>query len=662
MLDSMPPGEAKWQSAREDRLGPLHPRSHRPRLFLLLLLGLLSLPAFGAPTDVTQWRSGLIELNQGWMEHEGDDPAWARPDDNDSSWQTVDLDDLGPATVGSRWFRRHVKFGPDHPNVTLLLSGADGTYELYVNGRLVSGPRLRSSLAVARPVERVFSLHDDVGDFVIALRTRVPASYAAWHLPQFMSVTIGQPTAIGYERQALESQRLYGVAPSIAANLLLCLAGIGALAFYASQRLERDYLLLGLYLFFLGISGSLAALQLSGALPLSANFLIADPLLYLAAIAQIEFTFSFARHRVGRALRVYEIALLAPLVLAVFTWVGRFPSNAYVLVEAAVTAPVGLLLSILLFIWYRRGNREAGWLILPSLAPAVSNALFDLGTASILLGWGHFDFLIDSIQIGPIPLQTVDLGSLIFLLSVGVVMFFRFTHVSREQARIAAELEAAREIQRRLVPASVPNLPNCKIEAAYLPAQEVGGDFYQVIPLEDCSTLVVIGDVSGKGLKAAMTGALAIGALGTLAAEGLDLARLLSRLNREIVRTQDSGFITCLCVRISDRGTVRLANAGHLPPYLNGEEIAVETGLPLGVIEDASYIESGLETKPGDTLTLLSDGVVEARNSAGELFGFERTQAISAQSAADIGLSAQLFGQEDDITVVTLTFGGSPGQ
>jgi phosphoserine phosphatase RsbU/P len=629
------------------------------RIMLIALLLLLRLPLSArpaAPMELTQWRSGLTELDQEWLQHDGDDMRWSRPDFDDSGWEDVSLDDLGSSKPGWRWFRRHVKVGPDHQGVRLLLVGGEGTYELYINGIRVPGPRLGSSLSVIRPVERVFLVSDDAQEFEIALRTHVPSSYAAWHLPQFTTVTLGMPTAIDYERQALESQRLYGVSPSLAVNLLLWLAGIAALALYANQRGQREYLFLGLYLFLVGTSNLLASLQASGVVPLSANFLLADPLIYICAIAQIEFTFSFAGQRVGRAWRFYELLLLAPLVLAGLTWVGLFSSDNYALIEAAVTAPVGLLLSVALFLWYRRGNREAGWLILPSLAPAGTNALLDLGTASFFLDWRGFNFLVYPIQIGPIPLQLVDLGTLVFLLSIAIVMFFRFTRVSREQARAAAELHAAREIQRRLVPDSLPPLNGCRIEAAYLPAQEVGGDFYQVLPQRDGSTLVVLGDVSGKGLKAAMNGTLAIGALRTLAAETSHPAELLGRLNSEIVRAHDGGFITCICVRITTDGEMHLANAGHLPPYRNGIEVNLEASLPLGLVPDLTYSESIVEMRTGDTLTLLSDGVVEARDRRGELFGFERTQAISCLPAGEIAAAAQQFGQEDDITVFTLTF------
>jgi phosphoserine phosphatase RsbU/P len=633
---------------------PLH-------LCRMLVLGACASAWAASPTQVTQWRSGLIELDQGWVEHDGDNLKWSRPDLDERQWNAVDLDDMGPAQAGWHWYRQRVNLGSDHTDVRLLLAGGAGTYELYVNGVRVSGPRLRSSLMVTRPVEIVFPLSEDSGDFHIALRTRIPAGYVAWHLPQFTNVTIGLPTAIDYERQALESQRTFSLAPSICINVLLCLVGVGSLALYAVQRKRREYLFLGSYLLLVGISNGLSMLQSAGLVPLSANFLIADPLIYAWVVAQVEFTYTFARRRVAGAWRIYEISLLLPLLVAVLTFGGRFPSDAYVLIEAAVTAPVGLLLSILLFVWNRQGNREAGWLIVPSLAPAISTALFDLGTASIYLGWGPFNFLVQAVQIGPIALQLVDVGTVLFLLSIAIVMLFRFTRISREQARAAAELTAAREIQRRLVPEVLPNVPNCHIEAAYFPAQEVGGDFYQVLPHSNGSVMIVVGDVSGKGLKAAMTGTLAIGALRSLAADISDPGPLLARLNREILRGQDGGFITCICVKFDPSGKLTISNAGHLAPYKNGEELTVEGGLPLGLAPDLIYSESCFEFTCGDNLMLLSDGVVEARDPNGELFGFERTQAISSRFAAEIAAAAMEFGQEDDITVVTLTlsrFGG----
>jgi len=627
----------------------------RPLSFLVLLLFSLGCEVGKAQSaEVTQWRSGLTEINEGWAAHEGDDMAWASPGFDDSGWQTVDLEDMGSARPGWHWFRKLVTVGPDNPEVRLLLEGGEGTYELYVNGQRIGGAKVKSPLAVNRPVERVFTLANDNGIFEIALRTYVTPSYSAYGFPLFLSATMGRPTVIEYERQALESERLYSVAPTAAINLLLVLAALGALALFASQRMQRDYLFLAIFLLLSGVSNGIWHLQQAGVGPISLSFLFADPLVYLLSIAQIEFTLSFARRRVGIGWRVYEVLLVLPVLLVPAVWLGHFSQDTYNVVEAAATAPLAFLLPAFLTYWYRRGNREAGLLILPSLVPTAMGVLYNLGLVSAHLGWKSLDVLTSPIQIGVFPVQISDVGSVVFLAAIGIVMFFRFTRVSRQQARSAAELEAAREIQQRLVPACLPDLPGLHLEAAYLPAQEVGGDFYQVIEQQDGYALIVVGDVSGKGLKAAMTGALAIGALRTLAAENHSPGALLARLNRQMLSTQESGFITCLCLRISMRGAVTMANAGHLSPYLRGEEIEVDSGLPLGLTVDAEYGETHLELAPGDTLTLLSDGVVEAMNPQHQLLGFERVRAMSGQSAHEIAAAAQAFGQEDDITVLTL--------
>jgi serine phosphatase RsbU (regulator of sigma subunit) len=114
------------------------------------------------------------------------------------------------------------------------------------------------------------------------------------------------------------------------------------------------------------------------------------------------------------------------------------------------------------------------------------------------------------------------------------------------------------------------------------------------------------------------------------------------------------GFVTCCCARIAANGELTIANAGHLAPYLDGQEVAVDTGLPLGLDAGADYPETRLPFPPHAQLTLLSDGVVEAASAQGELFGFDRTAAMSRQPAADIAEAARAWGQNDDITVVTV--------
>jgi Stage II sporulation protein E (SpoIIE) len=626
---------------------------------LALLLLLLAARVAVAQVDATQWHSGLVTLSDGWLEHDGDDPAWGQANFDNSAWQPVTLDDLGAAQPGWRWYRVHVKLAPEHPHVHLLIAGGEGTYELYIDGKQADGPRLRRLFGVRRPTEQVFSLEDVGTDLTIALRTSAPPMYTSWYLPLFLTAAVGTPGAIENERAAMESQRLYAALPSIAVNLVLILAGIGMFLLYRAQRRHTEYLWLGLYLFLLGTSNLLLFCSVNGVISLAWNNLLGDPLIYAFTIMQIQFTFSFAGQRVTRPWRTYQWLVPLPLLLLALMLLDRFRGASYALIEAMVILPAALLLPVMLFVWYRRGNREAGWLILPSLLPSLAAAILDVGSGSIFTGWGRLDFLANPIPVGPFPLQVPDVGDFLFVLGIGVVMFHRFTQVSRQQARGAAELDAAREMQRRLVPEILPEIAGYALEAAYFPAEEVGGDFYQVLDSRGGAKLVVVGDVSGKGLKAAMTGTLAMGALRALATEGLGPGAVLTLLNRQLVESGHEGFVTCLCARVAPHGEVTVANAGHLPPYRNGEEMLLEPDLPLGIAPEEKYGEHGFRLEEGDRLMLLSDGVVEARNARGELFGFERTQAISAEPATAIAEAALRYGQADDITVLTLTRMGS---
>ena len=128
---------------------------------------------------------------------------------------------------------------------------------------------------------------------------------------------------------------------------------------------------------------------------------------------------------------------------------------------------------------------------------------------------------------------------------------------------------------------------------------------------------------------------------------------MLRYLNRAL-HGQVSGFFTCCVALIAPDGELTLANAGHLSPYLNGEEMAVESGLPLGIADQGTYAEKCWTLCASDRLTFISDGVVEARNDKGELYGFARTRNISGEPAEMIARAAQSFGQEDDITVLTV--------
>jgi len=130
-------------------------------------------------------------------------------------------------------------------------------------------------------------------------------------------------------------------------------------------------------------------------------------------------------------------------------------------------------------------------------------------------------------------------------------------------------------------------------------------------------------------------------------------AAVLANLNR-VLHGQIRGFVTCCAALIAVDGVMTIANAGHLAPYRNGEELAVPGGLPLGVVETSDYEETQFEIATGDRVTFISDGVVEAANEKKELFGFERVQSISDQPAQAVAEAAKTFGQEDDISVLSV--------
>ena len=241
------------------------------------------------------------------------------------------------------------------------------------------------------------------------------------------------------------------------------------------------------------------------------------------------------------------------------------------------------------------------------------------------------------------------------LVVVSIAESRRRLRLELDKAALDTELAAAREIQRLMVPEELRPTPGYAIESIYRPAAQVGGDFFQVIPLGG-QTLVVVGDVSGKGLSAAMIVSMLIGMLHTISRISRDPAQILVELNNRLYEHKHGGFVTCLAVRLDPSGSAVLANAGHLPPWLNGVEIGFAGSLPLCIVASAVPEQVTLEMRPGDRLTLITDGVVEARDAQGDLFGFDRTQALMRQQASPLILAEAAIhhGQEDDLTVISI--------
>jgi serine phosphatase RsbU (regulator of sigma subunit) len=296
-----------------------------------------------------------------------------------------------------------------------------------------------------------------------------------------------------------------------------------------------------------------------------------------------------------------------------------------------------------------RRNFEAGLLLIPLLLSL--GGIIEPVLTSGMTDWGGHPFRSPlTIQAGPIPIHFASIADFTGIFVIVLIIFVRFLRVQRDQERASSELAAARSVQELMIPREKLETPGFEVESIYNPATEVGGDFFHVQPSEDGGLLVVIGDVTGKGLKAAMNVSMLMGALRRTPERSP--AKILASLNG--VLTGSESFTTCQAAWFSADGELVLANAGHLPPYLNSQEIALPGGLPLGVLPEANYPEVRLYLHPGDRILMLSDGVVEARRPSGELFGFDRVHNLSNQTAFYIADAARDFGQEDDITVVTV--------
>jgi serine phosphatase RsbU (regulator of sigma subunit) len=246
---------------------------------------------------------------------------------------------------------------------------------------------------------------------------------------------------------------------------------------------------------------------------------------------------------------------------------------------------------------------------------------------------------------------------------------------AQERERIEQELRVARLIQQTLLPKHVPDLPGYQLAAYYQPAREVGGDFYDFLEFDDGHLGLVVGDVTDKGVPAAIVMATTRTML-RASAQRLDSpGEVLKRVNDVIVRDiPPNMFITCLYAILDpETGLLRFANAGHDLPYRRrrtsssgGAEELRATGMPLGLLPGMSYEEKEIVLQRGDSVLFYSDGLVEAHDPEREMFGFPRLQGLVGAHRSDgpamvnflLSELARFTGdqweQEDDITLVTL--------
>jgi len=592
----------------------------------------------------------------------GDNVKWAQPNLDETDWQPYSAWSLNPSEPHV-WIRCHTNLSSmrnaEQPGIQVRVFAA---YQVFANGRLMGTVGELKSGRFDMNTVRDFPLSANVASpMVIALRTtwRIDSMVPVGALPP-LRIDAGDRTLLVDRRNSLAFEQIrQRLVPTVCFSVI-GIVGLILMGLWLNDRSRKELLLLFiacLTLSFIYLDYFFAAALL--AYPVSAYFLGWGVSVTVNNLARTLFFFALARRRVPLLFWVLVILSVVPniatlvvpfLAPAQALWLDELRSHQ---IEALADIARGFesLAPFLVFLPWKNLTRRMKPLAALCMTWGLTMAIF-------------FAVRLTGTRVPGIPNLEAHWGTavsdaeaivtLCVLIALFALLFREQQQTANERAVLAGEMHAAQQVQRMLAPVILDTVPGVRVEAVFRPIREVGGDFYSCRKLPADRQRILIGDVSGKGAAAAMTAAVLIGAAQRRDEESP--AELLRHLNLVMVDMHVSGFATCLCVEISADGILTLANAGHLAPYRDGKEIPVESGLPLGISPDTEYGETALALSAADTLTFLSDGVVEARNHTGELFGFDRAQAISTQSADSIAHAAQDFGQEDDITVLTLKF------
>jgi hypothetical protein len=613
--------------------------------------------------DATQFGE-LVTLGPNWLFAAGDNADYASPTFDDSAWKTISaekqLTDYGIQDTPYAWYRIHIHLRPGTQNLTVGMVTVRGFYAVYANGVLVgsNGEGVAGLITVQRaltdyPIPNNLLAGRD--DLVIAIRCSL--NWDA-HVGLRVTTPIGANSIHLIDQFSAPVYASYLAAHTAGPPGLLCgialIAGLIALALFFALRSQMEYLAIAVCLFASSLNAAMLVWFSLGSLSFPL-FCVQFVVIGAEMVALIEFVRLVLNLSRSRWLLALEIVSFTSFLIYPLHDVGFVSDSIFFVVFFIPVLLMKIVLPLLLIRGWRRGNREA-LLLLPAILLGcfadywnfLRNVVFYAGFSSLL------KYLPFSVSMGSYEIDFYRLGDLAFYIAILLFLVGRTVRIARERSLAAAELEAARTVQQVLIPDDIPTIPGFVLQSTYKPAGHVGGDFFQIIPLKGGSVLVVIGDVSGKGMPAAMTVSLLVGTVRTLAHYTQNPGQILAAMNQRMLARSGGGFTTCLVLRADRDGTLTIANAGHISPYLAGKELAIENGLPLGLAADAAYSESVFQLATGEQLTLLSDGVVEARDKTGALFGFERAAAITGQSAEEIAKAAELFGQEDDITALTL--------
>jgi len=644
---------------------------------LMLTLGCVAASSLqghsATPAPIATTAQTVATVNGPWRFHSGDDARWADPAFDDSSWETYTIDPVHawltvpevleaaplagwqahghPGYVGYAWYRISIDPTSDRSALAILMPQyVDDSYQVYANGKQIGGFGQFGDHHFAyysRP--ELFPVPAGVipatGPLTIALRFRSSKFDA---LPSGSNINGGlrglpllgpDPLlAVCYQAQIGQITNQIWAGGAFAA--LWGSVGLISLFLFLFTRTRREYLWAGIVLTGVAI---VMACDVAGRLtpiPIQIMFAYRYVGIWIGLSAGPIFVmYLLGVHKLlWRSLNYILIGVLSTgIAIELSIYLGLAPlttgwEGAKALLRFAALGNALLVLAIAI-----DGVRTLGSKAWLPLTPG----LFGACGLVLELAGGRFSAVVSGLM-------------LLVPVALLIVFLLRAAQQQRENEQYLLDMRQAQEVQQLLLPEKLPQIAGFAIDSVYLPAREVGGDFFQVLKAQTGSILIVFGDVAGKGLPAAMLVAMLVGAIRTRAKETDDPRKILDALNDRLCGNTGGGFATCIAVHISSDGAVRLANAGHLEPYLNGKEIGLDGALPLGVAAGIEFVVASFALQPGDRLTFVSDGVVEATNGQKELFGFDRLREISAEDTQQIADAAKQFGQEDDITVLTL--------
>jgi len=631
---------------------------------------------------------GVVNIDGDWQFTLGDDPQYAKPDYDDGWWEKMGLPvdeqwhtwgaQTHPSYTGFAWYRRHIDIEPT-PGMTgqykILFDEVDDAYEVYWNGKLIGSvgkmPPRPSWFYTMYPHN--FPLEGS-SKGVLAIRVwKAPLSIfqgsfygGLWDPPW-----IGDPDTIDLQEGSILSDNVRRDLFDYSLVLLRVFIGILGVVLWYRNRAEQLFLWVAVFTVIpvpLDILRQLFLIEI----PYGIARFINQPLYLLFSVSLWYLLVWLLNLHENKKLvrwtnRLAWTAIGAGFIdgtLSLF-W-GWWPSATHWMQWAnAIVTAVFLFLQLFPFVLVVLGFRNKLDIsrIVVAVVSFALQALHSFGDGSAFgQRFTHINIWNGVIWQPLFTIQGVDFPPerVLSLALFGAILFASYRYILEVQARrmlLEGEVAGGREIQKVLVPDEIPQIEGYSITGSYTPMLEVGGDFFQVIPNDDGSAIVAIGDVSGKGIKAGMNVSMIVGVL--RAEAGLTSpAEMLGSLNRCLAGRMSGGFATGVVFRIDQDGTVTFANAGHLAPFLNGQEFPLDASLPLGLIAYSDYSEITMQMQPGDILTLYTDGVLEATNpDTKEMFGFERMSQLFASrpSAVEAARAAIAFGQDDDVTVLIIT-------